>query len=380
MRLNRFSVGIIILLFFFSFSALGQEKFQKSIIVTYENGPLLGNGKDWAEEIKKTESYNGIDVKFQWRKTTNTFYNYLYRYPSMGIGFSSLIHHSEQLGRPMGIYGFIEIPFSRKWIYNKFYFSYFSEIGLGFHIKPYNPESNPLNQFVGSNLNSYIHLGFKANYQLTERFSLEGSIGMKHLSNGSTKKPNSGINYLPIGIGIKTKLGKISSLPTEPVAYPDLEKRGFWNLALYLGYKNYEIDEGTYFRGGMGINYLWEASYKYRIGLGIDWFYGAGVQERWPDQNTNFFDSNSFAVVGSWEWKINERLYAPFGFGIYLNRTSFNDEWNWYYERVGVRYRFDNNLFTGVQIKAHKAKADFFEFTIGYTIPGKVQFIRSKKQ
>jgi len=38
---------------------------------------------------------------------------------------------------------------------------------------------------------------------------------------------------------------------------------------------------------------------------------------------------------------------------------------------VGARYRFDNNMSAGMQIKAHKAKADFFEFTLGYTIPGK---------
>ncbi|MBN7816173.1 acyloxyacyl hydrolase [Algoriphagus pacificus] len=363
-----------------SFQAIGQSKFQKSLAITYENGPLLGNGKDWADQIRQTERYNGIDVRFEWRKVENTFYNYLYRYPSMGFGFSSLAHYSEQLGRPMGVYGFVEMPFSRKGIHQKFYLSYFGQIGLGFHVKPYDPEANPLNLFVGSNLNSYIHLGFKANYQLTDRVSLLGTIGLKHFSNGSTKKPNAGINYAPIGFGIKTKLGKIEQLPSERVAYPDLEKRGFWNLAVYLGMKNYEIGDPTYFRGGLGINYLWEASYKYRVGLGIDWYYGAGIKERWPDQKTDFFDANSFALVGSWEWKINKHLYAPVAFGVYFNQSEFNQEVSWFYERVGVRYRFDNNIFAGLQIKAHKAKADIFEFTFGYTIPGKIKYIRSKNQ
>jgi hypothetical protein len=36
------------------------------------------------------------------------------------------------------------------------------------------------------------------------------------------------------------------------------------------------------------------------------------------------------------------------------------------------------SLSAGVQIKAHKAKADFFEFTIGYTIPGRVRYQNSK--
>jgi len=35
----------------------------------------------------------------------------------------------------------------------------------------------------------------------------------------------------------------------------------------------------------------------------------------------------------------------------------------------------NNYLFVGVQIKANKAKADFFEFTLGYTNPGNVRKI-----
>lgn len=376
MYLIRFAVAFAAVILFMEVPVFAQEKFQKSIIVSYENGSLLGNGKDWANEIREAERYNGIDVRFEWRKVQNTFFNYLYRYPSMGFGFSSLTHHSEQLGRPMGLYGFVEVPISRKGIYHKFYLSYYGQIGLGFHIKPYDPEFNPLNQFVGSNLNSYIHLGFKANYKLSQRVSLVGTIGLKHFSNGAIKKPNAGINYAPFGIGVKTNLGKIYDMPTEKVSFPDLKKRGFWNMALYLGTKNYEIGDPTYFRGGLGVNYLWEASYKYRMGLGIDWFYGAGIKERWPDQKTGFFDANSFALVGSWEWKINDHLYAPVGFGVYFNQSEFNQEVSWFYERVGVRYRFDNNIFTGIQIKAHKAKADFFEFTFGYTIPGKIKYIR----
>jgi len=379
MSLIRKSVFIAVISLI-SFSVSGQEKFQKSIVVSYENGPLLGNGEDWSDEIKESEKYKGIDIRFEWRKVQNTFYNYLYRYPSMGIGFSSLSYNSEQLGTPMGIYGFVEMPFRRKGIFNKFYLSYFAQLGLGFLIKAYDPESNPMNQFVGSTLNSYIHLGFKANYRLSQRVSLVGTIGLKHFSNGALKKPNAGINYMPFGLGVKTNLGRIQGLPREKVLFPDLEKRGFWNLALYLGGKNYEFGEPNYFRGGLGVNYLWEASYKYRIGLGIDWFYGAGVKERWPNQKTGFFDANSFALVGSWEWKINEHLYAPIAIGVYFNRSEFNQEESWFYERVGVRYRFDNNVFTGIQIKAHKAKADFFELTFGYTIPGKIKYIRTGKQ
>ena len=180
---------------------------------------------------------------------------------------------------------------------------------------------------------------------------------------------------MPIALGLRVNLDKEKFNPGTKPDFPPLEKRGIWNIAAYTGLKSYDVGEKTYFRGGLGVNYLWELSYKYRGGLGIDWFYGAGAKERYPDENIGFFDVNSFAIVGSWEWKLTERLYMPIALGVYLSRAHYNQEVNGFYERIGVRYRMKNNVFAGVQIKAHKAKADFFEFTLGYTIPGKVRKI-----
>jgi hypothetical protein len=111
------------------------------------------------------------------------------------------------------------------------------------------------------------------------------------------------------------------------------------------------------------------------MGLGLDWFYGGGANVRYPGESITFSEVNSFAVVGSWEWKLTEKLYMPIAFGVYLSKADLNEETANFYERIGVRYRMNHNLFAGVQIKAHKAKADFFEFTFGYTIPGKVRKI-----
>jgi hypothetical protein len=239
----------------------------------------------------------------------------------------------------------------------------------------YDAETNPLNGFVSSSLNAHIHFGLKAAYQLSNSFQVFSSIGTKHYSNGSIKKPNAGINFVPIAIGLRVNLDNDKFNPGPRPEFPPLEKRGFWNIAAYTGLKSYEIDQKAYFRGGLGINYLWEIAYKYRGGIGVDWFYGAGAKERFPDENIAFTDVNSFAVVGSWEWKLTEKLYVPIAFGVYLSKADLNQEVAGFYERIGIRYRVNEHLFAGVQIKAHEAKADFFEFTLGYTIPGKVRYI-----
>lgn len=359
-----------------SFEVFSQKKYQQLLEVSYETGPLISNGNDWANEIADLVSYRGADFRMGWRKVGGDFYNQLYRYPTFGIGFSTALAYYPEIGRPQGVYAFAELPFSRNSLHKKLNFSYFGQIGLGFNLNPYDSLENPLNKYIGSALNAYIHLGFKANYQLHDRIKLFGTLGLKHYSNGSTKRPNAGINLTPLSLGVQYKLNNESVPKNHELKYPPLEKRGFWNFALYLGNKNYEIGDPSYFRGGIGVNYLWEASYRYRMGLGLDMFFAPGLASRFPDQKGTFSNQTSVAVVGSWEWKLSERLYVPIGLGAYLHYNGLNQE-SWFYERVGVRYRLQDHLFTGLQIKAHKAKADFFEFTIGYTIPGKVKRVKN---
>ena len=373
MRLQK--VAVLTCMFFGLISCQVAAQSKKFIEVSYDQGPIVGNQKDWAEELINKIAYSGVDARFGWRSSRNTYINYVNRYPSYGVGFTSALNYFAEIGRPMGLYGFGEFPFGKNKFDRKLNFSYYTQIGLGFNMNPYNAETNPINGFVGTVVNAHIHFGLKASYQFSNSFGAFTSVGTKHYSNGSINKPNAGINFIPIAIGLRMYLDKEEFNPGPKPEFPSLEKRGFWNIAAYTGVKSYDLGQKAYFRGGLGANYLWELSYKYRGGIGVDWFYGAGAKERYPDENITFLDYNSFAVVGSWEWKLTEHLYMPIAIGVYVSKAHYNQEITSFYERIGVRYRMNNNVFTGVQIKAHKAKADFFEFTVGYTIPGKVRKI-----
>lgn len=378
MKIDRFFILSLILTNAFVSISLAQDKFQKSISISLESGPLISNGKPWADEIRNSVEYRGIDAKLGWRKITNTYMNHLYRYPTFGVGFTSFLNDFPEIGKPQAFYGFFEMPFSHNSKGQKFSFGYFSEIGLGFNLTPYDSIDNPLNQYIGSSLNAFIHFGFKGEYQLSDRLLIVSKIGMKHYSNGAMKKPNSGINLVPFSLGIKSYLGKVTQTSDITPIYPDLDKRWFLNVALYTGFKNYEIGQPNFFRGGLGVNYLWEATYKFRLGLGLDLFYAPGMSERNNGEQFTFRDQTSLAVVASLEWKLTNRLFMPVGFGVYLYRNELNQEVSGFYERIGFRYRIREQLSAGVQIKAHKAKADFFEFTLGYTIPGKIKYQTSK--
>ncbi|WP_425638373.1 acyloxyacyl hydrolase [Algoriphagus yeomjeoni] len=370
MRLQGAHVLVCLFFGLLSFQANGQSK--KFIEFSYDQGPIIGNNKDWADELIERIDYKGFDVRFGWRSRENNHYNYINRFPSYGVGFTSALNYHSEIGRPLGIYAFGDVPFGKINFDRKLNFSFYTQIGLGLNMNPYDAETNSINGFVGSAVNAHIHFGLKASYNISNSFNVFTSVGTKHYSNGSIKKPNSGINFIPIALGIQVQLDQEEFQPGPKPDFPPLEKRFYWDIAAYTGLKSYEIGEKAYFRGGLGLNYLWELSYKYRVGLGVDWFYGAGAKQRFPSENVRFTDVNSFAIVGSWEWKLTEKLYMPIAIGVYLDKAALNQETASFYERIGVRYRMNQNLFAGVQIKAHKAKADFFEFTLGYTIPGKV--------
>lgn len=365
-------VGIILGLFLQCSDLFAQEpKFQKSFSFSYETGPMISNGTDWGKEVKDAVDYGALDFQIGWRKISNTTFNYLYRYPTLGLGFNSALKNYEEIGRPQSIYGFMEFPFSIRGLDKKVNFGYFTQLGVGFNLKPYDSLDNPSNRYIGSRVNGYINLGFYSTVKISERTDFQASFGLKHFSNGAAKKPNAGINLFPLNLSMKIKLGNINPIPISSVEIPEKELRSFWNLALYTGIRNYEIGDPSYFRGGLGVSYLFEPAYKYRFGIGLDLFWAQGMGLRFPERTFSFSDQTSLAIVGSWEWRLTERLYIPIGFGAYLYRNELNQEITWFYERVGARYCFSNNLFAGMQIKAHKAKADFFEFTFGYTIPGK---------
>ncbi|NVK49815.1 MAG: acyloxyacyl hydrolase [Cyclobacteriaceae bacterium] len=357
----------VFFLFGLAVPSFSQKEFKKVLEASFESGPLISNGQPWADAVKNLVSYHAVDIRLGWRKNTNSYYGQLYRYPVFGVGLSTTLAYQSEIGRPQGVYWFFDIPF-REFSYDrKFNLSYFGHLGLGFNLNPYDSIENPLNRYIGSELNSYIHLGLKVNYFLTEQVHLFSMVGLKHFSNGATKKPNAGINLLPVSVGVRYNFNKSEEETPHLWERPELNKTGYWSTAFYFGSKNYEVGGASYFRGGANLTRLWEKSYKYRYGVGLDVFFAPGLRDRSGLAQVSLWDQMSLAVVGAWEWKLTEHLYIPVGFGVYLHRNNENQEFTWFYERIGMRYSLNDRLFTGVQIKAHKFKADFFEYTVGYS-------------
>jgi hypothetical protein len=342
--------------------------YRKDFSVLIERGPLVHANTDWGQELRNSFDYKAVDVRLGFKKTAPTRYNHLYRNPTFGVGFYSATFKSEFLGQPHAIYAFADIPFNKKLLNDQLSFRYFVSVGVGFNFRPFDEEENPLNQFIGSYENIYSHFGFTSSYKINPGLFLDASVGLKHFSNGSLRKPNTGLNFIPFTIGLRSVLNERYSISSLKQEIPTFEPVPQWNFLMSVGGKNYTTGEGQYLKMAIGLQRVWQWEYKFRLGLGADMFYSGAAERRLNRSPVNFADKSSFGIVGIWEWVLTPHLYVPIGIGAYLHRNSHNEEITWYYSRLGIRYRLTNGLSAGLSIKAHALKADFFEWTLAYSL------------
>ncbi|WP_113922741.1 acyloxyacyl hydrolase [Cognataquiflexum aquatile] len=374
---NRLVSGLIFLMIFPVWfanasssldSTARNPKFQKNLSLLFETGPMIPKNTDWGEFINNGLNYTALDLRLGFKNTRKNLYNRIYKYPTYGFGLYTATFKNDYIGKPNAVYAYADLPFTKTFLKGRLSYSYFAAFGLAFNFKPYDPDSNPINQFIGSYRNGYVHVGFTMRYALSPWLDLETAFGLKHFSNGSIKKPNSGLNFIPFSIGLRSTLNRAyfdqSSLSDIPKFIPNSHV----NLWVSAGAKNYEIGGDVYMKWGFSVNYLKQRGYKLRYGLGMDMFYAANGTLPGNWEKSGFMDKASFAIVASGEWVLKKNFSIPLGIGVYMHRNYFNDEPSAYYERVGIRYRFSRQMFTGITLKAHGFKADFFEWTVGYAI------------
>lgn len=377
--MNFRRLTVIVILFTISASIINAQfskpktienrKFSHIWDLTFEQGAMLGNGSTTGDQLVNSVYYNGIDLHFGFIKNNDAdVYNIVYRRPTMGIGWYTSTFQNASIGEPNALYYYFDIPVlgstNERWT-----LSYLGAFGLSYNFNPYDEINNPQDVFIGSYRNCYVNLACRVNYRLNSKWLAKASLGFKHFSNGSFHLPNSGINLIPFALGVSYKPSEFRPFlgRKTAAALPEFIKHNQFNVALGFGSKNYEVGDPNYFKMMVGVNWLKAIGYKYRAGLGMDLFYSAGVGER-SDKEANASNSLAYAVVGSWEWVLSNHFYVPVGFGVYLHHNEMNGEEQPYYERVGVRYRLNNHLSAGVTIKAHAGVADFFEWTLGYSI------------
>lgn len=311
-----------------------------------------------------------FEISLSRNTTSNQGWPYLYHYPQLGLGFFfTSFNRSEVFGSVYGLYPYLNFPLFRT---EKQNLSFRIGLGLGYFNRQFDPIENYENLAIGSRFNALIH--FMLNYQIrlspSDNFSL--GLGFIHFSNGSIATPNYGINLSLASIAYAHSFGKESYQPAES-SYTlfHSEKSTSLSLDIQTAYglkripgnlkQNYNVMTQSV---GLSKN----LNRKSSLGIGLDFSWDESHKALLAEQNepipTNFaLIKYGFCTC----YKMHlDRLSFKVGLGTYLYGKEKTE--GPIYEKLALNYLFYKNLYFGLELKAHAARAAYLTYGIGYQI------------
>lgn len=347
-----------------------KEKAVNPLIIEFEveNGGILA-AKDIKRSAFESAYYNGLNLKVGWKiQHADDPYFTLYNNPIYGIGFYSSTFHTSVIGSPYALYGFVQSPFGN--LRNKRWgFDYRIGLGISGNFRPYDPETNPLNVLIGAKNNVFIDFGLRTQYKLNPNWRVGLGLAFHHFSNGSLRLPNKGVNLIPVTASITYQPNGQNVLPDKRKVPPPSSDI-LYHVNVGAGWKQLDPKKDErFFKSTVSAYASKYVSRKWRMGGGFDLFYSSSgnydeiAGDKKGKLSAKLSGGPSFYLVHV----LNRNLVLNGNVGYYLHREEFNGEVNRIFLRAGARYYVYKNINAGVSIKAHKGKADFIEWTVGYT-------------
>ena len=390
MNIKFFSLCFFVFISQFSFSQMIEKdtlttKKHYSLTSLYQNGYVFQTNEFVRGRNAENDTINAFET-FSIRYTKQTsgkkLWQQLYNYPEYGIGiWLGNFYNPEEIGLPIALYGYFSAPFYR---WEKISIDYELGFGMTFNWKSYSP-ANIYNIAISSKMTSYIDFGIKVEYCFTNKFCLDLGFSVSHFSNGRLKEPNYGLNTIAPKIGLKYNFNKDIQIFNKQIVRK-YSKRNEFCFYSFIGSKNILYDslnisasekfEGeSYLVTGFSFVYNRQMSYKSKIGLGFDISYDGSVNAQIAVENGEleissgkFANSLQISVFPSYELVINKvsLILQP---GIYIYRHKFRIHSPVFYQRIGLKYNFYNNLFIGLNLRAYKYHiSDFIEWNFGIKI------------
>lgn len=332
----------------------------KVIKHNYVFPPLPANSV--ALDVCLLKSTNGSKA---WQKQRN--------YPLVGIGITYTDYGIDSIyGKCIGLYPVWEIPIisgeELEWTCR---FGY----GIGYVTKRYEryPDDNTINNLIGSRLNNFTMFTTQLRYKLSHKVHVHAGFNFTHISNGSFKLPNLGINMYGGHVGLRyfpvtDDPQKVGS-PT-----PQISNRFGAQVRLGLGMVEYNNTDGpsypVYAATALG---YWRYGGKNKVLFGIDYNYYTSVY--------SFLRNNEIDIgnerAQSWEGVVfigHEFLIGRVGvlaqFGIPFKHTKFNKDKT--VQKLGYSYYIlqqekgiVRNIALNCFIKSNNLEASNLEFGFG---------------
>lgn len=293
-----------------------------------------------------------------------------FNYPEYGLSFHYQNNHNPVLGDLYSVLAYYNFFFFKR------HMSFAVGQGIAYNSNPYNNTHNFRNVAYGSHFMPTTY--FKLSYNQENIFKgigLQAGLFLIHHSNATLKQPNVSTNTAAVMIGLNYDLNDTTDQTYK--VWPKSEHREafpfHYNLTFRTGVQEAEIHSGRYpfYNISAHIDKPISSYSTFQLGTELMLSQMRKKQLKWVE-----------IVYPERNWKKDadyKRLGLFIGHELFINKLALETQISFYvynqfqadsftYQRVGLNYYFNPQLYTGVSLKTHFAKAEAMEFGVGIRI------------
>ena len=318
--------------------------------------------------------YGAVEARHAWQLKDSTNWEAESGYPAWGVGYySGYVGDPEVLGKPNAIFSFVNFPLSRSHRRNIWELS--PSLGITYNLEPFDAESNPTNDAVGSSFAVYFNLSFGAAFRLTRELDLLYGIDFTHFSVGRITSPNHGLNMYGLNLALRYHYNADQHFVDANPYSRDLLQARFnrpekkkntrlreSSIEPYIAFgtvQNAE-DSGTskrYATFSGVLDYRLKLNTSHAVTLVMDYFFDEGLRIQYPE------DQDLIGLHAGYDFMFS-KFSIRFQVGAYLEDDKGKQPT---YMRAAFRYDITKWLFAQIGVKTRdETRADWTEFGIGF--------------
>ena len=345
-----------------------QNKF-RNLEIKLHSGFHIYSGDKLHEALDN--GYGAVEIRLGWPVPKKDSWTNYYNNPTYGFGvYSGALGNPDLLGSPNAVFGFISFPLVKT---DKHYFMIEPSVGITYDMKPHDPETNPLNDAIGSRAGVYFDLNVGGVLWVNREVDITYGFDLSHFSNGRTFTPNYGLNMAGFNVGLRYHFNRSQNkldnrfvpdlvLPARPQNLPRLSdtvvnKHGM-NIYAAVGTTQNDNDDNRYFNSTVTLEYAYRRSLKHSFTFGFDLMYDGSLERNYPETSERFLLGVHPGYDFSF-WRFDLRAQVGFYLGDSRGKGVF-------YLRPALRYNITKNFFAQVGLKTKDgAAADWVEYGLG---------------
>lgn len=310
----------------------------------------------------------GVELYANRHTVGNRPWEVKYRYPQIGFAFSYYNYGvPDELGEAVSLTSYLDnvLLQGRK---NSLRFNLGT--GLVYSSRHYEPVTNEANKAIGNSISFSLRGTLRYEFPLSRHTYMNVNLAFRHFSNGGLNKPNNGMNFPLLGVGVRYQPREVQPVPaTTGDVQPEIDKHVHLHLRLAAGVKEVLWVDTKHPVYTVSVFASKKLSRTNVLLIGADGFHDSALREEFvnvglpvPDGE---LDMKMAGITLGHELQLN-RLSIVFQQGRYIYQPLqlFPD----YYQRYGLKYALTKNLSANVMLMAHRRTANVIEWGAGWQL------------